>query len=59
MFDFNASHNDAAPVSPILFPVDLMEKSGLLIGSICVVSFGFTIQFELSECCVCFQSTTQ
>ena len=24
VFDFNASHNDAAPVSPILFPVDLM-----------------------------------
>ena len=39
MFDFNASLNDAAPVSPILLPVDLMrmEKSGLLIDSICVL----------------------
>ena len=39
VFDFNASLNDAAPVSPILLPVDLMrmEKSGLLIDSICVL----------------------
>ena len=54
VFDFNASLNDVAPVSPILFPVDLMkmEKSGLLMDSICVVSFVFTKQIELSECCV-------
>ena len=26
VFDFNASLNDVAPVSPILFPVDLMGK---------------------------------
>ena len=54
VFDFSASLNDVAPVSPILLSVDLMrmEKSGLLMDSICVVSFVFTIQIELSECCV-------
>ena len=33
LFDFNASLNDVAPLSLILFPVDLMrtEKSGLFI----------------------------
>ena len=36
MFDFNASLNDTAPVSPILLSVDLMrkEKSGLLMDII-------------------------
>ena len=55
VFDFSASLNDVAPFSPILFPVGLMgiEKSGLLMDSICVfVSFVFTIQIELSDCCV-------
>ena len=54
VFDFNASLNDVAPVSPILFPVDLMnmKKSGLLIDSIYVVSFVFTYQVETCECCV-------
>ena len=39
VFDFNASLNDAAPVSPILLSVDLMrmEKSVLLVGAICVL----------------------
>ena len=39
MFDFNASLNDAAPVFPILFTVDLMrmEKGGLLMDVICVL----------------------
>ena len=39
VFDFNASLNDFAPVSPMLFPVDLMkmEKSGLLMDAICVM----------------------
>ena len=41
MFDFNASLNDVAPVSPMLLSVDLMrmKKSGLLMDVICVVSF--------------------
>ena len=54
MFDFNASLNDVAPLSPILFPVDLIrvEKSGLLTDIICVAPFVFTTQIEFSECCV-------
>ena len=40
VFIFNASLSDAAPVCPILLPVDWMrmEKSGLLIDGICVLS---------------------
>ena len=36
VFDFSASLNDVAPVSPMSFPVDLMriEKSGLLMDAI-------------------------
>ena len=39
MFDFNASHNDVAPESPMLFTVGLMrmENSGLLMDAICVL----------------------
>ena len=37
VFDFNASLNDVAPVSPMLFPVDVMrmEKSELLMDVFC------------------------
>ena len=55
VFDFNASLNDAAPLSPILFPVDLMrmEKEWIVDGChLCVVSFVFTPQIEFNECCV-------
>ena len=54
VFDFNDSLNDVAPVSPILFSVDVMrkEKSELLMDAICVSSFVFTLQVEFSECCV-------
>ena len=43
-FDFNASLNDVAPVSPISFPVDEKrnEKSELLMDVICA-SFFFCI----------------
>ena len=38
MFDFNASLNDVAPVSPMLFPVDLMRmETILLMYAICVL----------------------
>ena len=39
VFDFSASLNDVAPVSPMLFPVDFMkiEKSGLLMDVTCVL----------------------
>ena len=54
VFDFNASLNDFAPVSPILFSVGVMrmEKSELLMDVFCVSSFVFTKQIEFSECCV-------
>ena len=52
VFDFNASLSEAAPLSPILNPVYLkkMEKSGLLMNVIWVVSFVPTTQIELGEC---------
>ena len=54
VFDFNASLNIVAPVSPVLLPVCLMrmEKSGLPMNPICVVSFVFTTHIECCECCV-------
>ena len=50
VFDFNASLNDVAPVSPMLFPVDVMrdEKSELLMGAICVFVFPFVLQLRSS-----------
>ena len=41
VFDFNDSLNDVAPVSPMLFTVDVMrnEKSELSMDAICVSSF--------------------
>ena len=62
VFDFNASFNDVTPVSPILLPVDLMrmKKEWIVDGChLCVVSFVFTTQIELIECCVCLQCITQ
>ena len=43
-FDFNASINDVAPVSPILLSVDLLriEECFVLEFHLCVVSFVFT-----------------
>ena len=54
VFDFNASLNDDAPVSPISLPVDVLrnEKSELLMDALGVSSFVFTFQIEFSECCV-------
>ena len=39
VFDFSASLNDVAPVSPNLFSVDLMktERSGLLMDVVCML----------------------
>ena len=55
VFDFNASLNDVAPVSPILFPVDLMEmeKSGSLIDTICALLL-LSSQFRLSFVSIVF-----
>ena len=56
VFDFNASLNDVAPVSPILLTVVVKrkEKSELLMDVFCVsfFSFVFTQQIESYECCV-------
>ena len=55
VFDFNASLNDVAPVSPMLLPVDSMkiEKEWIVYGChLCVVSFVFTPHIEHCECCV-------
>ena len=54
VFDFNASLNDVAPVSPMLLSVDLMrmKKSGLLMSAICVLSLVLTFKIEFCECCV-------
>ena len=54
VFDFNASLNDVAPVSPIKFTVDWMTmgKSELLMDTICVAPFVLTTQIEFHECCV-------
>ena len=56
VFDFNDSLNNVAPVSPILFPVDVMRKgkSELLVDVICVCTppFVITPQIEIRECCV-------
>ena len=55
VFDFNASLNDVAPVSPMLLPVDEIRKgkSELLMDVfLCLLSFVFTTQIEFSECCV-------
>ena len=54
MFDFSASLNDVAPVSPTSLAVYVMrmEKSELLMDVFCVLSFVFTTKIEFSECCV-------
>ena len=53
VFDFNASLNDIAPVSPMLLSVDLIkvEKSGLLMDIICVL-FLLSSQLILSSASV-------
>ena len=55
VFDFNASLNDVAPVSPMLFPVYFMrmKKSGLLMDAICVL-FLLCSQLRLSSVSVVF-----
>ena len=59
MFDFSASLNDVAPVSSIAFTVDMMRKEWIVDGChLCVVSFVFTIQPELSDNCVHLQCIT-
>ena len=58
VFDFNDSPNDAAPVSPILLPVDVKRRKRVIylwMSFVCLLSIVFTTQIEFSECCVWFQ----
>ena len=59
-FDFSASLNDVAPPSLMSFPVDLLRINKVACWRMlfCVVSFVFTPQIELTECCVWFQCIT-
>ena len=56
VFNFSESLNDAAPVAPILFPVDLKREKKRVIclwmSFVFFLSFAFTSQIEFSECCV-------
>ena len=62
VFDFNASLNDVAPVSPMMLPVDMKRKWKEFIVDgclLCLLSFVFTPQIEFRECCVWFEWFTQ
>ena len=61
LFDFNASPNDVAPVSPIKLSVDLMRicRNELLHFIFVLFFFLFTTQIKFSECCVGFQCIAQ
>ena len=54
MFDFSASPNDVAPLSSILLTVGLMMRNSELFMNLFRVLFlfVFTLQIELSECCI-------
>ena len=62
MFDFNASLNDVAPVSPIVLSVVRLWKGRVICFQMTFASsfvFVFTTQVEYHECCVWFQCFTQ
>ncbi len=52
VFDFNASPNDVAPLSPMSLSVDLMDTEERIVDKchLFVVSFIFTSQIEFHEC---------
>ena len=55
VFDFNDSLNDVVPLSPILFTVDVKRKGRAncrWMSFVCLLSFVFTTQIEIRECCV-------
>ena len=56
VFDFNDSLNDVAPVSPMLFPVDVLrnEKSELLMDVFLCVFFLLSLRCRLSFVSVVF-----
>ena len=56
VFDFNASLNDIAPMSPILLSVCVKRKGKEWVVDGCLLiyrlSLVFTTQIEFRECCV-------
>ena len=56
VFNFNASLNDVAPVSPMSLSVNFVKKKRKewIVDRcyLCAVSFMFTLQIKLNECCV-------
>ena len=54
VFDFSASLNDVAPLSPMPFPACFDRRKKLIVDGchLCVVSFSITFQIEIFECCV-------
>ena len=54
VFIITISLIDVIPLSPMLFPVDLIRMEDCIVGvcHLCVVSFVLTPKIEFSECCV-------
>ena len=56
VFNFNASLNDVAPVSPMSLSVNFVKKKRKewIVDRcyLCDVSFMLTLQIKLNECCV-------
>ena len=62
VFDFSASLNAFAPVSPMLLSVDVKWNEKVIcwwMPFVCLLSLVFTLQIEFSECCAWFQWFTQ
>ena len=60
VFNFNASHNDVAPASPMLLSVFYVKK--VIVTRILYHKCSFfmnTTQNECLECCVCLQCITK
>ena len=55
VFDFNASLNDVAPVSPILLPVDFYEnEKEWIVDGCCLCVVSLCLQLRLSSVSVVF-----
>ena len=56
VFDFNDSLNDVAPLSPMVLSVVVRKRNNselfMYFFCECLLSFVFTTQAEVSECCV-------
>ena len=56
VFDFNASLNDVTPLSPMVLSVVVRKRNNsellMVFFCECLLSFVFTTQAEVSDCCV-------